>query len=65
MPNTPISNYLRNSEAKTARRFREWAEGRDLDRMVDAVQMVIGMAVVVIVFLAIAIGATISFPGVR
>ena len=65
MPNTPISKYLRNSEAKTARRFREWAEGRDLDRMVDAVQMVIGMAVVVIVFLAIAIGATISFPGVR
>jgi len=65
MPNTPISNYLRNSEAKTARRFREWAEGRDLDRIVDAVQMVIGMAIVVIVFLAIAIGATISFPGVR
>ena len=65
MPNTPISNYLRNSEAKTARRFREWAEGRDLDRIVDAVQMVIGMAIVVIVFLAIAIGATISFPGFR
>jgi lipopolysaccharide/colanic/teichoic acid biosynthesis glycosyltransferase len=67
MPNTPISNYLRNSDAKTARRFREWADGRDLDfdRIVDAVQMVIGMAIVVIVFLAIAVGATISLPGVR
>lgn len=65
MPNTPISDYLRNSEAKTARRFREWAEGKDLDRMIDAVQVVVGMTIVVIVFLAIAIGATISFPGVR
>ena len=65
MPDTPISNYLRNSDAKMARRFRERAEGKDLDRIVDAVQMVIGMAIVVIVFLAIAVGATISLPGVR
>lgn len=65
MPNTPISDYLRNSDAKTARRFRAWAEGKDLDRMVDAVQMLVGMTIVVIVFLAIAIGATITLPGVR
>ena len=65
MPNTPISDYLRNSDAKMARRFRAWAEGKDLDRMVDAIQMLVGMAIVVIVFLAIAIGATITLPGVR
>lgn len=65
MPVTPISDYLRNSDAKTARRFREWAKGRDLDRIVDAVQMVIGMAIVVFVFLAIAVGATVTLPGVR
>lgn len=65
MPNTPISDYLRNSDAKTARRFRSWAEDKDLDRMIDAVQMVTGMTIVVIVFLAIAIGATVTLPGVR
>jgi hypothetical protein len=65
MPVTPISDYLRNSDAKIARRFRERAEGKDLDRIVDAVQMVIGMAIVVFVFLAIAIGATVTLPGVR
>jgi hypothetical protein len=65
MPVTPISDYLRNSDAKIARRFRERAKGRDLDRIVDAVQMVIGMAIVVFVFLAIAIGATVTLPGVR
>ena len=65
MPNTPISDYLRNSDAKLARRFRARAEGKDLDRMVDAVQMIVGMTIVVFVFLAIAIGATITLPGVR
>jgi hypothetical protein len=65
MPVTPISDYLRNSDAKMARRFRERAEGKDLDRIVDAIQMVIGMAIVVFVFLAIAIGATVTLPGVR
>ena len=65
MPVTPISNYLRNSDAKIARRFRERAEGRDLDRIVDAIQLCVGMTFVVIVFLAIAFGATITFPGVR
>lgn len=65
MPDTPISNYLRSSDAKSARRFREWAEGKDLDRMIDAVQVVVGMTIVVIVFLAIAVGATVTLPGVR
>lgn len=56
-----LTRYVRYSSQWPARRFRKWAMGRNLDRDIEAVQLAIGTATTVLVFLLIAVAETLTY----